>query len=201
MPGQNHEPDERERKLPGWLAFLADLQARRPWLLVAIAVLSLLPAGLAANQLFHDLRMDFSELLPDNKPSVIEMRRVSKRLAGSSTLSIAISTSTPGKQRELEAFVDALVPELYGLGPEWVGAVDYGVKDARTFFGSGRSAIESFYYHPSQPDGKGASCQRAAAERGISGLGSSISGPVRTASAWAGSRRGTWSPPTHASTV
>ena len=29
---------------------------------------------------------------------------------------------------------DALVPELYAIGKEWVGAVDYGVKDARQFF-------------------------------------------------------------------
>ena len=43
-------------------------------------------------------------------------------------------TAQPGKQRQLEACVDALVPALYGLGKDWVGAVDYGVKDAREFF-------------------------------------------------------------------
>jgi predicted RND superfamily exporter protein len=126
--------EDPERHLPRWLAFLAELQARRPWLLVVLALLTLVPAGFASNQLFHDLRMDFSELLPDNKESVIEMRRVSKRLAGASTLSIALSTSSQGKQKELEACVDALVPELYGLGPEWVGAVDSGVKETRRFF-------------------------------------------------------------------
>ncbi|HKY36421.1 MAG TPA: MMPL family transporter [Polyangiaceae bacterium] len=136
MAAANQPPstEERERRLPGWLAFLARLQARRPWLLIVIAALTLLPAGLASNQLFHDLRMDFSELLPDNKESVIGMRRVSKRLAGASTLSIALSTSSQGKQKELEACVDALVPELYGLGKDWVGAVDAGVKETRQFF-------------------------------------------------------------------
>src|SRR5688572_33397483 len=121
--------DDRERRLPAALALLAELQARRPWLLVVIAALTLLPAALAARRL--ELRMDFSELLPDHKESVIEMRRVSKRLAGASTLSIALSTSSTGKQKELEACVDALVPELYRLGPDWVGSVDSGVKEAR----------------------------------------------------------------------
>jgi len=123
---------DSERRLPGWLAALSALQNRRPWLLVVVAALSLLPAAWFARRL--ELRLDLSELLPDSKESVIEMRRVSKRLAGSATLSIIVRTSQPGKQRELEACVDALVPALYGLGKDWVGAVDYGVKDARQFF-------------------------------------------------------------------
>lgn len=128
-PSRDHDP---ERRLPGWLAALSSLQTRRPWLLVIVAALSLLPAGWFARQL--DFKPDLSELLPDSKPSVIEMRRVSKRLAGNATLSIIVRTSQPGKQKELEACIDALVPALYKLGPDWVGAVDYGVKDARAFF-------------------------------------------------------------------
>jgi uncharacterized protein len=121
-----------ERRLPGWLAALSALQNRRPWLLVLLAAVSLLPATWFARHL--GFKPDLSELLPDSKDSVIEMRRVSKRLAGSATLSIIVRTSQPGKQRELEACVDALVPALYGLGKDWVGSVDYGVKDARQFF-------------------------------------------------------------------
>src|SRR6185295_1817113 len=134
MAATEPEPvvDDPERHLPSWLASLAALQARRPWQLVALAVLTMVPALWAASRL--GLKLELSELLPDSKESVIEMRRVSKRLAGSATLSVLIRTSTPGKQRELEACVDALVPALYGLGKEWVGAVDYGVKDARQFF-------------------------------------------------------------------
>jgi uncharacterized protein len=131
MPAAEPHEDP-ERRLPGWLALLAAVQARRPWLLVVVAALSLLPAAFFALRL--DFKPDLSELLPDSKESVIEMRRVSKRLAGSATLSIILRTSSPGKQRELEACVDALVPELYGLGKNLVGAVDYGVKDARSFF-------------------------------------------------------------------
>lgn len=124
--------DDPESHLPGWLMALARLQATRPWHLIALAVLTLLPSAWATSRL--GLKLDLAELLPDSKESVIEMRRVSQRLAGSSTLSLIVRSDQPGKQRALEATVDALVPELYGLGKEWVGAVDYGVKDARRFF-------------------------------------------------------------------
>jgi predicted RND superfamily exporter protein len=124
--------DDPERHLPGWLAALAKLQAARPWLLVIIAVATMLPAAWATSRL--GLKLELSELLPDSKESVIEMRRVSKRLAGNATLSVIVRTSKPGHARELEACIDALVPALYAVGKDWVGAVDYGVKDARQFF-------------------------------------------------------------------
>lgn len=124
--------EERERRLPRVLSWLATLQATRPWLLVVIAVLTLIPTALATSQL--GFKADFSELLPDTKESVIEMRRVSKRLAGNSTLTIVLRTSSSGKLKELEACADALVPALYRLGKDSVGAIDYGVKDAQRFF-------------------------------------------------------------------
>jgi predicted RND superfamily exporter protein len=131
-PEQKPPADDPERHLPAWLSALARLQATRPWHLIAIAVLTLLPAAFAASKL--GLKLDLAELLPDSRESVIEMRRVSKRLAGNATLSLIVRSAKPGKQAELEAAVDALVPALYALGKDWVGAVDYGVKDARRFF-------------------------------------------------------------------
>ncbi|MFO0658592.1 MAG: MMPL family transporter [Polyangiaceae bacterium] len=120
------------RPLPGILARLAELQARRPWLLVLIATLSIFPALWAAKGL--TLKADFAELLPDNKDSVIESRKISKRLAGASTLTVVAEIADGHDRKSLETFVDKLVPALQGLGPEWVGAVDYGVQDTRKFF-------------------------------------------------------------------
>ncbi len=118
-------------RFPSLFRRLGELQAQRPWLFVALAILSLLPAGFAAKGI--GFKSDFAELLPDNKPSVIEMRRVSKRLAGASTLSIVaeVPQSNPAA---LKRFVDEVVPRLKALGPERVGAVDFGVQDARAFF-------------------------------------------------------------------
>src|SRR5690349_12608627 len=115
--------EERERRLPPLLAWLAEQQARRPWHLVVLAVLTMIPTAFAASRL--GFKGDFAELLPDTKDSVIELRRISKRLAGNSTLSVVVRTSKPGKHAELQAYADALVPELYKLGKESVGAIDY----------------------------------------------------------------------------
>ena len=84
-PEPESAAEDPERHLPRWLAALAALQARKPWQLVALAVLSMVPALWAASRL--GLKLDLSELLPDSKESVIEMRRVSKRLAGSTQIS------------------------------------------------------------------------------------------------------------------
>lgn len=118
-------------RFPPPLRRLGELQAKRPWLFIVLALVSLLPAGLAARGL--GFKADFAELLPDNKPSVIEMRRVSARLAGASTLSI-IAQVPRANPEGLKRFVDQLVPRLVALGPERVGAVDYGVQDAQAFF-------------------------------------------------------------------
>jgi predicted RND superfamily exporter protein len=118
--------------IPSVLARLAALQARLPWHFVVIALLTLIPAAWSTSRL--GFRPDFAELLPDNKDSVVEMRRISKRLAGASTLSLVIQIDDGSKRQSLRTFVDTLVPKLRALGPDWVGAVDYGVKDAQEFF-------------------------------------------------------------------
>ncbi len=134
MAAPKDEPatPESQHRLPGWLARVARLQAQRPWLLVLLAALSLVPAAFATSQL--GFKADFAELLPDHKDSVVEMHRVSKRLAGSSTLSVVLSIADGSKRASLEAGIDALVPPLQALGKEWVGAVDFGVRDAQHFF-------------------------------------------------------------------
>ena len=73
-----------------WLAAalqsLAARQIERPWWIVLVTLGTLLPAGWAASQL--SLRTSFSELLPDNKASVVEMRRLKSRLAQDTTLTV-----------------------------------------------------------------------------------------------------------------
>jgi hypothetical protein len=107
---------------------ITNFQVRRPWVMILLVLLITLPAAWATRGL--GLKTDFAELLPQNKPSVIEMRRVSKRLSSASTLTVVAE----GQNTEaLKKFVDEAAPKIRQLGPEWVGAVDDGVKDARTF--------------------------------------------------------------------
>ncbi|HEY1533960.1 MAG TPA: hypothetical protein VGF76_08070, partial [Polyangiaceae bacterium] len=93
----------------------------RPWLVMLLVLLTLGPTGLLTSQL--DLKTSFSELLPDSKPSVIEMRRTEGRLASNATLTVVAES---GSVQALEAFVDALVPRLSTLDPTLVSSVDYG---------------------------------------------------------------------------
>ncbi len=108
---------------------LGALQVRRPLWVVLVVLLTIVPAGLGTSRL--TLRTAFSELLPDSKPSVIEMRRVSERLPGNSTLTVVAEGRD---QASLERFVDALSPKLLALGPSLVGAVDDGPRHMQAFF-------------------------------------------------------------------
>ncbi len=118
--------------IPSLLARLAALQARLPWHFVVLALLTLVPAAWSTSRL--GFRPDFAELLPDNKDSVIVMRKNAKRLAGASTLSLVVQIDDGSRRQSLRTFVDTLVPKLRALGPDWVGSVDYGVKETQQFF-------------------------------------------------------------------
>lgn len=124
--------EDRERTAPRILQRLGAAQAHRPWLLLLVAALTLLPSGLFASRL--GFKPDFSELLPDNKDSVIEMRRVSKRLPGVTTLAVTAEIADAQNSAALKAFVDALAPRLEALGPDQVAQVDRGVHESRRFF-------------------------------------------------------------------
>lgn len=121
-----------ERTSPRPLRVLGRFQARRPFLVLLFTLLSLLPAGFFATKI--GFRPDFSELLPDNKDSVIEMRRVSARLSGITTLTVTAEIADGKNEAALRAFVDALVPKLAALGPPWVEQVDWTSRATKKFF-------------------------------------------------------------------
>jgi predicted RND superfamily exporter protein len=124
-----------ERNIPPVLARLGELQSRYPWHFLGIALLTLIPALYAifgAGGL--GFKSSFNELLPDNKDSVIEARRVGERLTGAATLTVVAETRAGSHPEALKKFVHALVPKLEALGPDKVGAVDYGVHATRDFF-------------------------------------------------------------------
>ncbi|HMI82520.1 MAG TPA: hypothetical protein VK550_00435, partial [Polyangiaceae bacterium] len=109
---------------------LARVQVERPWLMAALAALTLIPAILATRRL--GLKTDFSELLPENKPSVVEMRRVGAKLTSASTLTL-VAEVPKSHPEALEKFADAVAPQIQALGPSWVGAVDSGRRETGRF--------------------------------------------------------------------
>jgi hypothetical protein len=111
-----------------WLKRFTDWQIEHPWRVLVAVFLLTLPAFFAAQKL--ELHTGFDSLLPENKPSVKEMQRVSGRIAGVSSFIIV----TDGSNRAaLQRFGDALLPRLRALGPEWVGTAENGVQSERDF--------------------------------------------------------------------
>lgn len=109
---------------------IADWQIRRPWLVMLAVALSLVPAFWLASRL--ELRTSFAELLPDDKPSVQELRRIEDRLAGMSTLTVVAENK--GDIAALKRFVDRVSPRVRELGPDYVAAVDDGSRAVTAFF-------------------------------------------------------------------
>ena len=121
-----------DRPPPRFLVSLAQLQARRPFLVLLVALLTLIPSTLFTLRL--GFKPDFAELLPDHKDSVVEMRRVSQRLPGITTLTVTAEIADGKNEAALVQFVDTLVPKLEALGQPWVERVEWGSQDSKKFF-------------------------------------------------------------------
>ncbi len=119
----------RPSRLEALLVRLGTFQNRRPLVVATLVLLTLLPTGYLASRL--SLRTAFSELLPDDKRSVIEMRHISERLTSSSTLSVVARSENVDA---LKRFVDTLAPEIRKLDPKLVTSVEDGTRDVRAFF-------------------------------------------------------------------
>ena len=119
----------RPSRLEGLLVRLGEIQNRHPLRVVLLVLLTLLPTGYLASRL--SLRSAFSELLPDDKRSVIEMRHISERLTSSSTLSVVAHSENV---EALKRFVDTLSPEIRKLDPKLVTSVEDGTRDVQEFF-------------------------------------------------------------------
>jgi len=111
------------------LTRLVALQVARPYLILTIALLSMVPAAALVRRL--EIKTGFSELLPDDTPSVVEMRRVSGRLSTASLLAVTAESKDTAL---LKRFVDELAPALRKLPPDLIASVEDGPREAEKFF-------------------------------------------------------------------
>ena len=114
-----------ERMLTRLVAF----QVTRPYVILILALLSIFPAAALVRRL--EIKTGFSELLPDDTPSVVEMRRVSGRLSSMSLLAVTAESKDTAL---LKRFVDELVPKLRKLPPDLIASVEDGPREAEKFF-------------------------------------------------------------------
>lgn len=97
--------------------------------MLLLVLATLLPTGFLASRL--SLRTAFSELLPDDRRSVIEARRISERLTSTSTLSVVAKSENVDA---LKRFVDTLAPQIRRLDPKLVTTVEDGTREVQAFF-------------------------------------------------------------------
>lgn len=116
---------------------LAALQVARPFQILLAALMVTVAAGALALRL--QLLTGFEHLLPEGRPSVVELGRVAGKTAGVSTLFVVLHAGEgpagPAPKEALRRAGDALVIELGKLGSPWIGSVEDGVHEARGFLG------------------------------------------------------------------
>jgi uncharacterized protein len=116
------------RRFEAFLLRLGLLQVRRPWTPFAVCAAITALAVLLSSRL--ELRTKFDQLLPQNKPSVVELHRIAEKTAASSRIFVLLE----GNDRAaLRAMGDAAVPKLRAIGAPWVVSADDGVQTARAF--------------------------------------------------------------------
>jgi uncharacterized protein len=112
-----------------WMGRLAEVQIARPWTLLFLVLAVSVFFGWRATRL--ELRTRYDQLLPDNQPSVIELRRIEKRANAAQTALILLEGDD---DTVLRAFGDTIVTKLEGLGPEVVSSAEDGVQAASRYF-------------------------------------------------------------------
>ena len=103
---------------------LANLQSRRPFVILFLAAV----ISLASLPFIRNLGLDsrFIALLPDSRPSVQDLEKVSDRVRGLSALTIAVQS--PSKNIEaMRRFIRDLVERLEALPPDEIGIIDWNV--------------------------------------------------------------------------
>ncbi len=110
--------------------WLARQQARRPFVILLLALVTAVGALFLASKL--TVESGFEHLLPDGRASVKELKRVGDRTAGVSTLFVVLEVpaTEPPASEELRLASDELVVELRKIGEPYIGSAENGVHDA-----------------------------------------------------------------------
>jgi hypothetical protein len=110
---------------------IADLQVNRPAIPLVIAGVLTVVAVFFALKL--KMLTGFDALLPENRPSVIELNRVAHRVAGVSILFVVLEGGPNTSTEALRKASDAAVAEIGKIGPPYVTNVEDGMHDAYRF--------------------------------------------------------------------
>lgn len=110
------------------LSRLIDWQVRQPIMVLAAVAAVTLALAVLASRLTLQTRYD--ALLPDNAPSVLELRRLERRASAAQTILVVLE----GTDRDvLRCFGDELVSGLRALGSSDISAAEDGPHELKSF--------------------------------------------------------------------
>ncbi len=112
----------------GFVGRLVDWQIKRPWVAIALVAAITVVFGAFASRL--TLRTRFDALLPDDSPSVQELRRLEHRASAAQTVLVVLEGPRGDALRRMG---DEIVPALLSLGPAVVSSAEDGPHDVRAF--------------------------------------------------------------------
>jgi predicted RND superfamily exporter protein len=105
----------------------------RPWRLIVGALLITLVAVKLASGL--EIRSSFAELLPEDVPSVREIKELIKRVGGDGTILVVVeSLNGPQDLHKVEALAERLGQEILALGPQQIRSVQSRMTPVRHWY-------------------------------------------------------------------
>jgi len=115
------------------IARVTEAAVARPFLFLAV---SLLLAGVSVWAASHlEIRSDLRELLPDDFPSVREVKDLIQRVGGDGTVLVVVeSTDGPSGMKKAEAAAGELAKEFIALGPSEIRSVESNVRQVEAWY-------------------------------------------------------------------
>ena len=117
----------------GLIARVTEAAVARPFAFLAASLLIAAISVWGASHL--EIRSSFQELLPEDLPSVREVKELIRRVGGDGTVLVMIeSQDGPAGLPNAEALARALAPEFLALGPEVIRSVESNVRQVEEWY-------------------------------------------------------------------
>jgi predicted RND superfamily exporter protein len=115
------------------IATVTEAAVSRPWLFLGV---SLLLAGASVWAASHlEIRSSLQELLPDDFPSVREVKELIRRVGGDGTVLVVVeSLDGPSGLRNVERAATELATEFQALGPSEIRSVESNVRPVEAWY-------------------------------------------------------------------
>ena len=122
------DPPPASRRSSAAVFRLAEIQMRRPWLVIGLGAVLVLVSLVLTLRL--RLLPGFEHLLPQSRPSVQELNRVKERTTGITNIMVVLEGDDTAALRKA---ADAVVEAAARVGRPWVGTAESGVHEAWHF--------------------------------------------------------------------